>query len=469
MILRVTQIYVFVTIVLLIFFSESVPKEWVDAIERSRIGWMVLGTMAGFLVIFIGLNFFSHPLRGQREPGRPFLQRWHWPLMTLSTAAAMVIGTHLADGPTSTQLLRCCLLIGGMLAGQIIRFVWQKTPAPDLECSIDILLLILCFSFVISPFHTSGAEKFVYWGQSRWSGPWENPNNFGLLMAVGVILVLGQLLKQGTLRRAIRFVGPKGAEASQTSALKTMTTWFLIAMAPCLVLYLFKSYSRGAWLAALLGGGYLVWRSECWLQLKRVGWIWRNWLPLACCLGSVALLTFYASRHVEWAPARRVTSVANKNDFSWRNRVRAWEGAMQNVAEKPWFGNGPMEPDALYTRFYRTVPSQHHDPSILLNDYCTTGMTFGLVSLVCLLGYVGVQFRTRTGSLLSYETGNVNILQISCQAAIIAMLTVFFFDGGLFKMPTAIAFWVLLETCRVSPVWRNHGTTAMREAVVETR
>ena len=56
-------------------------------------------------------------------------------------------------------------------------------------------------------------------------------------------------------------------------------------------------------------------------------------------------------RQVEGAVARRAVSVANANDFSWRNRVAAWEGALQMMAERPWFGFGWNQPEQVYDKF----------------------------------------------------------------------------------------------------------------------
>ena len=70
---------------------------------------------------------------------------------------------------------------------------------------------------------------------------------------------------------------------------------------------------------------------------------------------SVGVLGFWSFRHTERVVARRAVSVANANDFSWRKRVAAWEGALQMMAEKPWFGFGWNQPERVYDQFYRAA------------------------------------------------------------------------------------------------------------------
>ena len=118
------------------------------------------------------------------------------------------------------------------------------------------------------------------------------------------------------------------------------------------------------------------------------GWRWRSF-PWACwCSGGCT--------RVEWLPARRAASVANANDFSWRNRVAAWEGALQMMAEKPWFGYGWNQPERVYDQFYRpsNVPE---GAAIQLNDYFTLGTTLGIPALVCFVAYVGAFVGSQSG------------------------------------------------------------------------
>ena len=120
---------------------------------------------------------------------------------------------------------------------------------------------------------------------------------------------------------------------------------------------LVKSYSRGAWLGTVCA---LVYLTCHWLHvtthltptlsprptggeggsLSCDSWLRRIWVPTAVILASVFVLAFWNFRHTERLVARRAFSVGNVNDFSWRNRVAAYQGSLQMMASKPWLGFG---------------------------------------------------------------------------------------------------------------------------------
>jgi len=53
---------------------------------------------------------------------------------------------------------------------------------------VSILVIFLAWASV---WHTGAGYTFEYRSKPRWSGPWDNPNIFGLLMGTGVVLALG--------------------------------------------------------------------------------------------------------------------------------------------------------------------------------------------------------------------------------------------------------------------------------------
>ena len=184
-------------------------------------------------------------------------------------------------------------------------------------------------------------------------------------------------------------------------------------------------------------------------------------------------------------PARRVVSVGNVNDFSWRNRLAACEGALQMMADKPWFGFGWNQPERVYDSFYRPARLTE-GAAIQMNDYFMLGSTLGVPALLCFLMYVGLSLggspKSKVQSPKS-EAGNqhppiqspVDAAQDAecgrqgaelsvrrtldfrlwtldsaavCRAGAVVLLVGFWFDGGLFKLATAAPFWILLELGR---------------------
>lgn len=222
--------------------------------------------------------------------------------------------------------------------------------------------------------------------------------------------------------------------------------WLWVGAGLALALGLVRSYSRGAWLGAAVGFGYLGMR--WWRSTGPAGTGWRTWvernrLALAVMVVAAVVLGFWLGRQTEWRPARRALSVGNVNDFSWRNRVSAWDGAVRMMADRPVTGFGWNVPERMYSEYYRSAKVSEW-MAIQLNDYLTLGMAAGVPALACFVVYMGVGRRGRQDLL----EGKASWAVWGCIAAAATLLVGFWFDGGLFKWPTGFTFWVLLELGR---------------------
>ena len=231
---------------------------------------------------------------------------------------------------------------------------------------------------------------YRYYDQFRWTGMWDSPNTFGLLMGVGVVLALGVLLPiyvqtAGPQDGDDHFFLPEGKVNYRHMLLPAL---FAFATG-CLGLGLFESYSRGAWCATFLGFCHWMWRnhqiSKSKVQSDPGSPISHSFsisrslaisLSIVVILASVCLLCFWQFRQTEWHPARRAFSAARTEDFSWRNRVAAWEGDWQMMAEHPWFGTGWNQPEPLYEHYYLS-PKLTERAAIEMNDYLLLGATLG--------------------------------------------------------------------------------------------
>jgi hypothetical protein len=155
---------------------------------------------------------------------------------------------------------------------------------------------------------------------------------------------------------------------------------------------------------------------------------------------------------------RRVFSVANPYDFSWQNRVTTWEGALQMMADRPWFGWGWKQALAHYEAFY--MPGKLTDGRALWsNDFFMLGLAVGVPALACFMGYVmlslGGGSRGESPVLASGppnpepSASSFSLLVTTCRAGAVVLLVSFWFDGGpnggLFKLATGATFWILLE------------------------
>jgi O-antigen ligase len=156
-------------------------------------------------------------------------------------------------------------------------------------------------------------------------------------------------------------------------------------------------------------------------------------------LFALVILNFRGSDHVL---LRRVASIANPNDFSWRNRVASWEGALQMIADKPLLGHGWGATESRYEAFYKPAKLDT-GAAIQMNDYLTLGASLGLLALAA---FIGLIIRLVPAGLRP-EHGRAAPLQLAFTGAAIVLAIAFWFDGGLFKLSLAAVFWICFRLC----------------------
>ena len=430
---------------------------------------------------------------------------------------ALVYAFNYSDAAQSTQALM--LLAGASLGvGARVWSVWRQRSSYGGSMGRLIVATLIVLLLAASLWPPEWSPTFALRGYARWTGPWNNPNIFGLLIGVGVALAFGS------------GISVLGSGDSKCKTWKYVCAFLSFFAAILMGRGLLHSYSRGAWLSTFCGTAYLFWNlrrgnahltpsvshrppsgeGESLSCASCVSWFNKNWLSLSAILLSVVVLSFWHFRQTEWYPARRAFSVTNTVDSTWRNRVAAWECALQITAENPCFGSGWNQPGRLYKRYY-SLPEAPESAVIELNDYLLLGATLGIPALICFGMYVwlaltqtpnlkwgarppraqfsapsrktsdaqessddsrhsnkpeagrearpatpvaGVlpapdetisEFPTQNREL---ETAQIDWLQTTCRTGAIVLLIGFWFDGGLFRLPTAATFWILLELGR---------------------
>jgi O-antigen ligase len=384
---------------------------------------------------------------------------WRAANPSLWLACALLIGAVLyaIDYSPSMQAL---ILLGGAALGQGIA-VWASPEArsrkPGVRNSFGVLVvsLLVILLALASVWQTSAS------------------NIYGLLMGVGIVLTVGQFVQ--SLTSNVQSQKAEGRSWKLGARKYAVVILFLFA-ASLMARGLLRSYSRGAWVAAVCGLAYLFWsgvqsppvlrsssateggRSN--IQSRWIYWLKKNWLPFSVILASAFALSFWQFQHAEHENmvARRAFSVGNANDFSWRNRLSSWEGALQIMAEHPWLGVGWNQPELLYDHYY-LPPKVDESAAIGLNDYLTVGATLGVPALICFGMYIWLSLTRKSGArsqepevrdrqdacpTLDFGPWTVDSLQATCRAGAIVLIVGFWFDGGLFGLPTAATFWILL-------------------------
>jgi O-antigen ligase len=412
-----------------------------NTILRDRTAqWIVLAWLTFYLIAFSTFDFRASADYKWWWVGNPIL--WQFAFVGLAvfgfafdhSAAAdytmvLVIFGTLGFGKAVS------MWVGWKKRGRVQRGIWL----------IGFLVSVLTASVF---WHPERMAEFRYHGISRWSGPWDNPNLFGLLMGSSFVLSLGGSIR-GWRRPLLPILRLTGTLLCSVAMLLTSCG-------------IFNSFSRGAWLGAIIGVAYLLCFKTRMSKATTPASLFssRNWRFLVVILFALTALGFWQFRFIEWQPARRVFSAVNVNDFSWRNRVVAWQGALRMMADRPWFGFGWGQAEATYEKEY--LPRQLENGAALqMNDYFMLGISAGVPALVCFLMYVGLSFRRNprliigSRKVLDCENGRVSVfddlvwLQATCRAGAMVLLVGFFVDGGLFKLATGSVFWILLELGRM--------------------
>lgn len=394
----------------------------------------------------------------------------------------------------AAKSLHVVVLLTGIFIGKGIAF-WVRSPLTRPPATLSsgpsggeervrgILIVLVLLLAVSALWQTDLGMQYQYRGVPRWKGPWDNPNTYGVLMAAGAILGVGLLAS-----RAARYSSQPPESQTQVPMAKVTRGIRILLLSGTTIVCgfgLVKSYSRGAWLGVVCGLGYLLWnclnhethqRHETTFAAREhrdrkerrpfpgallwpfkefscrscVSWLTNSWLALSAILLSLLILSFWQFRHSQSPVLRRVFSVANLNDFSWRNRVTVWQGSARMMVAHPFFGVGWGQVEKKFAEGYRAARLEE-SAAAQLNDYFTLANSAGLPALLCFLAYAAVAMRPRPGFPNPNSSGRLVALRPALLAAAVALLVGFWFDGGLFRLPACAVFWLLLELAGAIP------------------
>lgn len=172
--------------------------------------------------------------------------------------------------------------------------------------------------------------------------------------------------------------------------------------------------------------------------------LFRRCVPALALLAlALGVLRFWSLRHTDLPLLRRVFTVGNPNDFSWRNRVATWPGALEVMARQPLTGWGWNRPVPVYEHGHRPVWLRA-SAALTLNDYCMLGMTLGVPSLWAFLLWLWLAWQPTARSLPAIGNASLSTGLLP-RAALLPLLLGFVLDGELFKLAVAVPFCFLVE------------------------
>jgi hypothetical protein len=405
--------------------------------------WMAVACLAFYIIIFLFVEqragFYPAMAAGVSRLNAPemtgrsrriyarcrnfFLN----PNLWLATLVALVFLLYACAYQAASSSTRVSVLLAGIVFGKAIS-AWIRGQNNLVEqYTLWLAGLLTFFLAYATLWQLKPYMTYQYHGVIRWSGVWDNPNFYGLLMGTGVILALG--------------IGIREWQMADGGRRKALCFIFCLIAAMLTGYGLSKSYSRGAWLGTVLGLFHLVVQA---VKSSRFSvYFRRNRFLLGILIASLTTLMFWQFHFSESLLSQRAFSVANANDFSWRNRVAAWQGSIHMMVDRPLVGVGWASATSLYQNNY--LPPQLNDPgAIQTNDFFMLGVSAGMPVLFCLAAYLALSFRRRPAGL----SPPFSIFTV-CRSGSIVLLVGFWFDGGLFKLATATVFWTLMELSRL--------------------
>jgi hypothetical protein len=495
-------------------FAFSTYGSFMHDCEESirRIQWILFGYLAVWCGIVLSLTFC---LKDLLLTGFLFIAAISYFLgiaRSQLTNEAILLFSGATVGKSALALLRCDGRGNSQKVGSSPESGNRKTgrenPPTDVAChrlQVTFLFgLVLLLTFA-SWWHLDMPDNF-YQGP-RWMGLWNNPNDYGLLMAAGLILAIGLLAPKRRKRHKgngesedgkwkmedgdgqeseVRIQGSesrsqngkriqaesadgqdwrrffsvfhprKSAKSADKSSIKELwsLSFRVVLMLAAFMMGtgLLFSYSRGAWIGMAIG---LLYLAKAYGKFK-----WRWVLPPILIAAATIWLFWNTPRTAPWYFQR-----LDMSRGSVQHRVAAWKAGFEIMWDHP-FGVGWNKTVETYQHNYS--PPEDGAAAITTNDYLMLGTQLGWPGLLCFLFYAVLCFRkVGQASCLSsgvhqrkYESlasasptlvGETPTLLYVCRAGALAMLVAFWFDGGLFKLATASVFWILLELGRGLP------------------
>jgi len=252
------------------------------------------------------------------------------------------------------------------------------------------ILIILCIPVEYQP-----REVFYFHGVRRLSLIFDNPNHLGSLLAFGVVYCFGTVVL--TRRRWAK-----------------LTLWSLLAV---LVLGLIQTYSRGAWLGAVVG------------ITAAVAYLWAR-APLKRLVSGLALLLLITMFSFAITPGgypyifHRTTRINPSADASVGNRIEIWKSAVKMTRDHWLTGVGIGQFENVLEKGYKPAALAKQHYASAMNNYLTlaaeAGIPTALLYLFC-LGFACVLASRRlpregfaAGSSIGMLCGVYSMLVFAC-------------------------------------------------------
>ena len=218
-------------------------------------------------------------------------------------------------------------------------------------------------------------------------GIWDNPNEYGALMSVGLLLAIGLLVArrraEGQSRRSVDRRQVEEKQELESRKQKFFRIWqamILFVAAGMMASGLLFSYSRGAWFGTAIG---LLYLTKIYGKFK-----WWHLLAPTIIVATIVVTFWNMPRTAPWYFQR-----LDLSHGSVQHRLTAWRAGFEIMWDHP-LGVGWDKVILAYEEHYS--PPVGSASAISTNDYLMLGAQLGIPALICLVTYCVLSLRTKS-------------------------------------------------------------------------
>jgi O-antigen ligase len=416
--------------------------------ECLKIAGYAISLPLASLVVFSWVTFIMF-LRYRRIKNSMTVNQCASFLLIAIVCAIALINLFRQNHGMTTENRDCFHLLFSIFIAQCYSLFYENNSLgvhPQIVALVTQAVLASVLFFAC--FYTSPLINLPhYHGLQREVGPWSSPNEYGVFMATGVVLLTGIICwtTYSTLIFGIANLTTKNR------ILRFSVVVVLAIILTCFIYSLIRSFSRGAWLGAATGVSFLIYRLNVLLTVRKlVKHFYRTLVIVLAIIGMCCLVSFFfLADNFNHKVLLRIQSVTKSVDFSWRNRLVAYEASLQMIADAPILGHGWGNTAALYNSFYK--PASIADgglagAAILTNGFAVFAVSLGVPAFVFFVSYTLTRINSGHSSRLSRKT----LLRDTSRAVILVLAIGFFFDGGIFNLAFSSLFFLFAELCALS-------------------
>jgi len=228
---------------------------------------------------------------------------------------------------------------------------------------------------------------------------------------------------------------------------------YLVAILPLVAALSFIKFKR-KWLRLFLGGLSIALVLCLVLSATRAAWIavalvlpmallfrqWKLFLSGVLVLGLIAYLMPHLSQFAEF----RITHFLSAHESGYFHRGLLWKMAVDMLAQKPLFGQGL---GTFMFNFEKFKPANYPptwEISYAHNCFLQMAAETGMFGLLTFVAAVSTLFYTALSRARSMARNNLYYIISGLWLGIFAYLVDSFFDTGLYSLPLAVLFWLMM-------------------------